>query len=209
MLIQIPFSGFYNSIHNDNIDNEIYSSMFTDYETEENNDNLSNYAYDLINWRDVYNDYAKEYCKQFAERFNLKLTFESLQSPREYNFNTDRIFAHIEYNDVLNLLNVKDIGLFLEKHAREMFTSRNGFMSFYNPDYTSWGLLSEWDCNQLYCLLMAWLECKHEVIEWNECELYMMEDSFSNGFGFDVIYNNAPGIDRLLKIHDRLNRKAA
>ena len=39
-----------------------------------------------------------------------------------------------------------------------MFTSRDGFISHYSPDIDDWGQLRNWDHNQLYCMLEAWLE---------------------------------------------------
>jgi hypothetical protein len=93
MIIQIPFSGFYNSIHNSNIEYELDNGVFTDHATGRiNNDRLSELAYDAINRRELYLDYAREYVDNFNCEFGLNLEFESMKSPKEYNFSTGRIF---------------------------------------------------------------------------------------------------------------------
>jgi hypothetical protein len=209
MIIQLPFSGFYDSWHGQCLNDEVFNSMFTDYATGcENNDKLSDIAYDLINWLDVHTDYAREYVKNFNSEFNLNLTFESLQSPREYNFATDRIFAEISVQEIHKLFENVKVEL-LEKNAREMFASRDGFSSFYNPDWTTWGDVLTWDHNQLHCLIYAFLEQYSNNVDGEFNDYNLMEASFCNGFLSEVICKNAPGIERLLKIHDRLNRKAA
>jgi hypothetical protein len=209
MIIQLPFSGFYETWHDQALNDELFNSMFTDYATGcENNDKLSNLAHDLIDWSRVYNDYAREYVENFNHEFNLNLTFESLQRPREYNFSTDRIFAEISVQEIHRLFENVKVEL-LEKHAREMFSSRDGFSSFYNPDWKTWDDVLTWDHNQLLCLLTAFLAQYSNSVEYGFNDFDLMQASFSNGFCFDVIYKNAPGIERLLKIHAKLNRKAA
>jgi hypothetical protein len=209
MIVQIPFSGFYDSSHSNILEHELYNSMFTDYKSGcENNDNLSNAANDLIGWRGVYVDYAKEYVKNFNHEFDLNLTFESLQSPKEYNFSTDRIFCQIDRKDLTKIARTtkKDI---LDKTAKSMFTSRDGFISFYDANYKTWGKISSWDYNQLSCLLEAFFLQYSNNVEGGCDDFDLMDSSLSDGFLFEVIYKNAPGIERLIKIHDRLNRKAA
>src|SRR5574343_543281 len=152
--IVIPFSGFYESLHDSEID-ETINRMFSDDNGNENN-GLSRRIYDACNFRDVHTAYAKEYAARFAGEFELpSLTFKELVSPREYNFTTDRIFCTIENADIEKMRD-ETTPLSLEAKARDMFTSCDGFISFYDPDYKTWGDITEWDHNQLACLLSAY-----------------------------------------------------
>lgn len=192
MIIQIPFSGFYYSIHDLMMDNEL------EYYPLDIQDKL----FDSINWHAVRLEYAKEYCKQFAHKFGLDITFESLSSPKYYNYQTDRIFAHISESEVQRIFgNTQKI--YLEKTCSEMFTSRDGFISFYDADYRTWGALTEWDHNQLYALLTAHIDSQC----WNDYEAAIAEDICCNGVISDLIYKNSANT-RLFKIADYLRERA-
>jgi hypothetical protein len=205
MIIQIPFSGFYCSIHDDNIDYELDHSVFTDHATGcTNNDRLSELAYDSMDWGKLHEDYAKEYVKNFNHDYGLDLVFESLQSPREYNFTTDRIHCHITEEEVIKLQEVTPLTML--KWSQKMFTSYEGFSSFYDNDYKTWGEVWEWDHNQLHCLLMAWLEEHHDITNWNEKEVFLMDDSMCNGFFWEMIYEHCTN-KRLFTISDYLNKR--
>ena len=200
MIIQIPFSGFYESIHSSAIDDAI-NYTFTDYASGiENNDRLSERLYDSLNWRDMLTEYAKEYADTFAYRFGIELEFESLSSPREYNFTTDRIFCRINEAEVLRLYASTDKNK-LDQVAREMFTSRDGFNSFYDPDPLSWGEVSTWDYNQLYALLVAY-------VDDDDFETYLMDNVFSDGTINDLLYKHCSD-KRIFKIHDYLQSRKA
>lgn len=206
MIIQIPFSGFYESIHTDAIDNELFNGIFTDTNTGiTNNDNLSNRADDSMDWNSLHIDYAKEYASQFAKEFDLKLEFESLHSPKYYNFSTDRIFCHISENEILRLWR-ETIPDTLEKTAKEMFTSCDGFISFYDSDFRQWGNVLKWDYNQLHCLLMAWLYNNERYSD--DLELDILETMNSNGFISEILFKNCPIMNRLEKIFCYLDERA-
>lgn len=217
MIITIPFSGFYDSIHNDNVEHELYSGVFTDHATGcTNNDRLSELASDSIDWRELYIDYAKEYVDAFNNELGLNLVFNELSSPKEYNFTTDRIFCEISLQQAQKLWDETD-GLTLKKYAAEMFTSRSGFISFYEPDFYFWGPLHTWDHNQLNCLMYAWLDDNHSEQDvfisddkktWNETELYLMDDFIScNGGASELIYKHCAD-KRLFSVSDYLNKRA-
>tara|TARA_R110002167_G_scaffold51091_1_gene148218 strand:- start:231 stop:737 length:507 start_codon:yes stop_codon:yes gene_type:complete len=112
----LNFGGFYHSEHSDNIDSKEES-----------------YGY---NWEDV--DYKKthiNYCKEYLNKLNFELeidlTFIQLDSPREYNFTTDKIVCSISNKDFKTLLNTydtKELFNYIEEHSK----SRSGFTSFYS-----------------------------------------------------------------------------
>jgi hypothetical protein len=72
----------------------------------------------------------------------------------------------------------------LDQVAGERHTSRSGFISFYSPDWRTWGDVTNWDHNQL-------------------------RNARGNGRLEDWIADNTPGIDRLRRIHDYLRAREA
>jgi len=208
MLTTIPFSGFYNSLHDSEIDWTI-SQMFSDRATgTKTNPGLESALFRNCDFRKVHTSYAADYCENFAEEFKLpSLKFESLDSPREYNFTTDRIFANIELSDLHAIRNRLDEWRIREL-VREKFTSRSGFISFYSADLDDWGDLATWDHNQCGTLL----EClaNNDCTDFDQCEEYdLMESSRSNGEFEGWIESATPNIQRLYKIHDYLETRAA
>ena len=212
MIIQIPFSGFYDSIHNSNIDYALDNQVFTDYATGcTNNDKLSYRAWDSIQWNELYLDYAKEYASSFADKFNINMKFESMTSPREYNFTTDRIFCEISENEVIRIFNSTDKTVLSQK-ARDAFTSRDGFISFYEPDYLTWGDVLTWDHNQLLILIDSYIHNDDIFTGVDDYELFIMDDSIGNGFINELIYKHCND-KRIFKVYDylqsRIERMAA
>lgn len=160
--IEIPFSGFYNSSHDEMMDAVV---------------EREGVDYDAIDYKKFRELYAKEYVDSFQawidEEFErpLPLTtlkFKELISPREYNFTTDRIFCEISLEEVKALFDLCQLKTFSEV-CREKFTSRSGFISFYNPNWDRWGSIETWDQNQLGLIFDAIL--KHENIELDDYEI--------------------------------------
>lgn len=166
MDIKIPFAGFYNSLFSDGLDWE--EERFIEHWLEEENDDELLDTSDLQDIVDHCRDYTKqttlvaqayldEYENWLNETLNttdISLTWGELTSPREYNFTTDRIFAKISEETARMLFNAVDktlLAMVCEDHLK----SRDGFISFYDYDYTSWGEVEEWDANQLSMLLYA------------------------------------------------------
>jgi hypothetical protein len=100
--IIIPFSGFYGSLHSSLLD-DAETQLFSDDQGTVH-DTLQERFYRACDYRHVHTQYAKAYAQAFAEKLELPLTFESLQSPREYNFTTDRIFCNIDDETISKVL---------------------------------------------------------------------------------------------------------
>jgi hypothetical protein len=199
----IPFSGFYESLHDSELDQALEMAFSDDSGTP--NAGLLARAWDGVNWRYVHEEYAKEYCKAFASEFQIKsLTFEETHSPREYNFTTDRIFAFISLEDVRSILAKVDPVKLAEK-VRECFTSRDGFSSFYSADVDDWGDVETWDHNQTGTLMQTFADQEtrnHEAFDqWAEFEL--MEDARGNGHMDNWIFGSNP--EKLNRL-DRIGR---
>lgn len=160
-LIVIPFYGFYESIHSSNIDDAINS--YYDPEGRGEPETMPDDFWEKFNgYHAICNDYSKSYVEHFTDKFNeltglnIALEYESLKSPKYYNFETDRIYAHISLKDAQSLFDFVNQGQ-LSATIKEKFTSRSGFISFYSNDVLEWLAkpLAEWDHNELYTLLLA------------------------------------------------------
>lgn len=155
MISTIPFAGFYESYHSMNVDNAI-ENLARDYDG-----NLMHEVHDELqskcDYREVYKLYAKDYTETLAHELKLQITHESMTSPREYNFSTDRIFVEISLEEVTRIYGLTNKAE-LAKLVKDRFTSRSGFSSFYSPNLNEWGTdLSVWDHNEVGTLLEAYL----------------------------------------------------
>ncbi len=216
--VKIPFSGFYNSSHDALFDGYLEREqdyLFTEYEiTAEQYIKLSELFISEINWKEVHKGYAKAYCsalveliedesrqyredstgKRFlSEPFNLQLEFETLESPREYNFSTDCIYAKIplvQLESMLELIPLEDWKAFV----KEKCTSYDGFISFYLSNYDEWEKdLEKWGEARLGMILEAYLLQILEDKDMNDklSAYELMEHWETNGNLENLIYENA------------------
>ena len=113
----IDFGGFYHSIHSDEIDSRIEH-----FEIDEDN----------INYKETCNSYCIEFIDSINDMLELDLKFIQIDSPKFYNYSTDKIEAEINENDFNKL---KDTYLnsneFID-YVNENSKSYDGFISFYN-----------------------------------------------------------------------------
>ena len=210
-LTTICFSGFYNTLHDSELDTTL-EQMFSDRDTGCTiNYDLYNRALDKMNWRAVHTAYAKEYMDDFMRWLDLELEFVELNSPRFYNYETDRIFVFITEASLKRAYDRVDTPA-LRQLVRERFTSRDGFISFYDANLDDWpSNVFEWDANQIGTLLIALAnqECSNTdgFSQWDEYEL--MEQTRGNGLIDDILYCSCPEMERLLKVHDYLQSREA
>lgn len=205
----IPFAGLYNSIHDSELDRAL-EQMFSD-ESGNPNDGLVSRAFNLVKWDDVQRAYAKAYAESFCEEFEIKgAAFESMTSPREYNFTTDRVFITLPESEVTRILSVTPRAT-LDDVAREMFTSRSGFISHYSPDVDAWGPLEEWDHNQCFALLSAYVLHMRDGEAFDSwAEYSIMEHCSCNGYLDNWLGENAEdGMRRLWNVCDYLRAREA
>jgi len=165
VIVQIPFHGFYESIHGADID-RAYQYIISDNNGEPYEE-LQEELYSLMSTTPEH-PYAKAYVEAFngylkyETGHDLGLVIESMASPREYNFTTDRIFCSISAKEAVFLKKDTPEVVFADV-AKDMFTSRDGFMSYYEPDIDAWPeSVLDYDHNEMYALLVAWL--KHSGI---------------------------------------------
>jgi hypothetical protein len=191
MLIALPFSGFYETLHAECLESAL-ESTFTD---EEGNPTLET-AYLKVSWKKAHEGYAKVYTLAMSELTGLDFKFESITFPREYNFESETLYANVAEKAVQRLFATTNTPG-LSTLARERFTSRDGFLSFYSPDLTNWPQdPTTWDHNQLGCLLQAYLDQEHPSSEsgrfcqWAELEL--LEHARCNGVIEGIVHAALP-----------------
>lgn len=136
--IQLPFSGFYESIHDMYIDNHIECELeyleselgYTDEQLDIIKDKFYDMDYEPIR-KAICEHYIKAYNAVFYDEYNIHLDLEYSQpiSPRFYNFETDRLYTLIDesiYNEVTALIKSEDLKVML----KEKFKPQTGFMPF-------------------------------------------------------------------------------
>jgi hypothetical protein len=172
--VVIPFSGFYESWHDDNIKHAI-EELVQDTDGVEYED-LAQALHECctLPYAEMRAAYAREYAEHMSHKLtqcdglgSVVLTYQSLDSPREYNFMTDRIVATITTRGVGALYShvIDNCLTDFQCKVIEQCTSRDGFHSHYDNDYTTWGIPLEWDHNQLGILIEAALD--HEfAVSW-------------------------------------------
>lgn len=128
--IFINFGGFYNSIHESQIENqfELHEDCI-DFEAQ-----YRNYTKTQVN-------YSKKYLKKmeqflFNEKIEVKFKFVRIESPSEYNFRTDVIVVNLlkkHQKSIINFVNNK-FAVELIELIRTQTTQREGYRPFYTFD---------------------------------------------------------------------------
>ena len=173
VLIQVPFSGFYESIHDSLISDAAASDIVWHIAQATGSDACCYYDLNTAEtsvyddamwgnsgvlsrnfWRESQKKYAAEYCNRFGDKYNLSsVTFESMRSPRFYNFETDRLFAHVEYKELQAMLvpRKKEFVVWAENNIH----SRDGFILFseYHPQEWVRKPSRTWDFNMWHWFL--------------------------------------------------------
>ena len=158
----IPFDGFYNSYISSDIEHQIGQQIEWDTDIYDLNEDEQQILWDnylSVNRSYFYNEIAEHYTDLYIdalnerlEGFTLNAKFNLLTSPREYNFETDRIFIDIEKNHAIDFIKyiIKNYKKELEEKIKQRFTSKDGFWSHYKNGLDLWTKdYSEWDHNQI------------------------------------------------------------
>lgn len=210
--ICIPFAGFYETYHDLLLDDE-QESFFSDDSGALTYYSLHEKFTKVCDYGHAFREYSKLYTQGFSDNFGIKtLRYESLDSPGEYNFTTDRIFCTIEDYEVLKMYTDccpdKLANCAILRH-----TSRSGFSSFYNPDYKTWDDVLAWDHNQLETLLVAWTSNRDFNNQgadnyWShDDEIGLMQSYKDNGYITGLMLENKESL-RLVNIADYLRQRA-
>lgn len=188
VIVQIPFAGLYNSIWEQELDSvhEREAEYFADERQAEDcvpealrldESTVNDLLHRAADWSVAHLAIARAYTESFADAFDhkvfpdLALEFEGMRSPREYNFTTDRLFAWADVDALRALLESIDHKA-MDAVARERHTSRSGFISSYDADWTSWGDVESWDHNQYETLIRAACRAVGDDVEDWDYQLY-------------------------------------
>lgn len=201
MEARIPFEGFYESIWSyevDNIEEQEAENLaskeyegFEGFEASEIQEIIYKHAsYDLM-FRAIAAEYVEafQFWLEDATGVKVEMRFNTMTSPREYNFETDRIFVEVELSAMQALMEAVGRDK-VAATARKMFTSRSGFISFYDPDIETWGELETWDHNQLYAIFMAAIDDKELSWELLESLREPIYNAFSRNVDWDAVYRD-------------------
>ena len=121
----IDFGGFYNSIHDGNIDH-----MVEAYE----------YDFDHIDYKKTFQSYIESYCGNLEDyildEYEVNINFKDLKlySPKYYNYSTDVIDCKIKSKEAFQLNEVLKTDEDFLKFLKDRTTSYDGYASFYKYD---------------------------------------------------------------------------
>jgi hypothetical protein len=201
--IELPFSGFYNSIHGgdgSNIDRALEDGFNYDYETQEEKEVPDIWGADY-DYKAIEQEYCENYVEAFGRRFGLDLTFDVMTSPREYNFTTDRIFCKVPRKQINKIRREVEAHEDWPKYIKDNFTSYDGFWSNYENDYQDeeWTRKTLDEC-QYQVILRFWLNNISTDVGsegWDMEECYLTEDF--EMCNWDSITNAHEAIEKYLK----------
>lgn len=208
ILSTIPFSGFYESIHNAAIDDAV-EGLFQD---NDGDSEVPEAFWDRWEAKPVVEAFAKLYTEtlkdKLSEDFDADLSsmiFSDLYSPKEYNFETDVISVEISVEQVRALYLATDKED-LRVLIKDRFTSRSGFSSHYSNSLTEWlGTdMSKWDRNQVGTLIEAYTD----NLNLN------LQDENKNDAISELVYENMSDkckalADKFFELNDKDNTKPA
>lgn len=139
MQLQLNFGGFYQSVWDSILDNEL------EYMCEDMSDHDELDAfYDNVSWIKTYNK-ASEYITDLFNQvmldygYIINVEFERLNRPKFYNFETDVIILK-DYdldtleNALIGVLNELDAYEVYNELLKDATTSRSGYIAFYSID---------------------------------------------------------------------------
>jgi hypothetical protein len=118
----IPFAGFYNSCHSEALDHAA-EQLIQDDNGDVRDGLAAKFHMEWSYTSAMLETYCKLYVEAWSHHSGVKCTFASIDSPREYNFETDRIFVDIDETEVQRLFDAVDKAR-LTRIAADRHTSR-------------------------------------------------------------------------------------
>lgn len=135
------FNGFHNTLFENLIDNAAEFAI-DDY-NEQNNTNL---VYDDFNFN--FDSIMQEICKDAVSKIEEKLNeigvncsikYDTLISPREYNFSNDSINIEINFKKFSQVIEILEQNFdSFSQYIKDNYTSRDGFISNHSSYASDW-----------------------------------------------------------------------
>ncbi|MFG6572127.1 hypothetical protein ACGYLO_11035 [Sulfitobacter sp. 1A13353] len=142
--VKLPFSGLYNTIHDQMMDIAL-EQINTDDEGAEQQEICSS----NVRWAEVHLAYVQAYTQKAAGISDLDMSFQKIISPRDYAMGNDEIIVTYPLRDLEEAFASMDNARKEEWRDRveAELTERPGFVPFskYPKDADDWGPVSEWD----------------------------------------------------------------
>lgn len=188
--IEIPFAGFYESVHDSEID-YAFESDLESYGVQVGD--LWDTIMDAdVDWKAIRQEYASRFAVVFGKEFDLDIKFDEMTSPMFYNFESDRIFATIPADQINKIRKEVESSSRWRETVKDRFTSYDGFASFYSNsiDDEVWTRPVLDECQYLV-ILQAWLDYKHQDDPNNHHEWIEIESSLigeANVWGMDSFF---------------------
>lgn len=135
------FEGFYNSI--------LDVAEYIEVGDDENNCEMTEAEFNSIDWAKTYENVGKWYLDEFIKenldvlkQFGIELEFVKIDSPKYYNYSTDKLVCKATFNKAKLLREFyKLLGQqpeYWEDFIHRQFTSCDGFISSYSNDNEVW-----------------------------------------------------------------------
>ena len=141
--VELPFSGFYESWHSDEIDRALEMDLNGIINGDDATGELDHDAPEAeylwngtVDYRAIEREYCKEYAQLFGTEFDLECEFIEMTSPREYNFATDRLFVSVPREQMDAIRHRVEAMPEWPSIVKDRFTSYDGFASHYSNDST-------------------------------------------------------------------------
>lgn len=183
----IGFEGFYHSIHSELIDFAIDNVLLND------NEDLRDALYSLdYGYRELIEQYARQYVSVINDELGLKFRFVELDSPEYFNYRSDIIYCKVTDKDIKRIYKETDLIKFTE------------YLQQFNNLFVNYPLnLKEFD-----------IELKQHLIKFyidsNISDYYcFLSDAINT---IELVLNHfyslkCPSVQRILKIGDYLQNR--
>ena len=185
------FNGFYNTLFEEILENATDNAI--EYYNEQNN-TLLNYDDFDFNYNLIMSEICKDAILKVEDKLNeiginCTINFETLISPREYNFSNDSINIEINFKKFSQVIEIleQNYDLFTQ-YIKENYTSRDGFISIYSRYASDWMEdLREYAENEAHKVGAVLDFILQEIEEYKDEDLY--SDLCENYYGIDYTIN--------------------
>ena len=194
-----------------------FYETFLDYDLNEGYYKIpEGYHFEYTSWNDYCNAVGKEATRiiwnSIGNDVINNIEFKGIDSPRFYNFETDKLVLNIDYNDdALKDYCFKDFREEFDEYLKDNFTSRDGFISFIPNNVKDFEEMDDQDrmvqiMIEFYLLDMIDLESYEADLHDAVCEIVWeyacLEDDKGNRFDYSIDdYNDC------IKVEKPLNNK--